>query len=96
MQMDIKEAMLAYHGTYEIGNADIRRIFGSKKSSATLAKMKKAAYEEMLKQGIAAHGYHNVNTAAAFKAWGIDITDLEKRYKTLKRLGLLENESPED
>jgi len=31
-----------------------------------------------------------VNTKSAYKAWGIDINDLEKRYAKLKKLGMME------
>jgi len=39
-------------------------------------------------KGILSYGANKVNTVIAFKVWGIDVNDLEKRIKKMKELNL--------
>lgn len=42
----------------------------------------------MIEENIYAYGMYKVNTDCAYRAWGIDIQDLEKRRNKLQKLGL--------
>ena len=59
-----------------------------KSESATTAKLKKLAKDEMINRDILSYGMHKVNTTVAYDVWGIYINDLEKRRKKLKALEL--------
>jgi len=59
-----------------------------KSESATTAKLKKLAKDEMISRDILSYGMHKVNTTVAYDVWGIDINDLEERRKKLKALEL--------
>ena len=84
---EVATAVRIYHTYPEIGTKEIEELFGG--SCNTIAKLKKRAREEMQKNGIITCHYHNVNTKAAYRAWGLNIHDLEKQYKQLKELGFL-------
>ncbi len=46
----------------------------------------KIAMEYIIENEIVRWNAKAVNTQAAFRAWGLDIDDLEKRYNKLKKL----------
>jgi hypothetical protein len=71
----------------EIGNAEIRELFGDI-SSSTVVKLKNEARELMYERNVDTYSPRNVNTKLAFEAWGIDLADAERRYMKLKTLGL--------
>ncbi|MCL2278604.1 MAG: hypothetical protein FWC20_04255, partial [Oscillospiraceae bacterium] len=83
----IDNALRIYYTHSEIGNKEITTLFG-RLSSATYAKLKKSAKEEMSKRDILSYGLNKVNTSVAFAVWGLDVADLEKRRKKLKDLNL--------
>ena len=83
----IDNALKIYYSHSEIGNKEIISLFG-RLSSATTAKLKKLAKDEMISRDILSYGMHKVNTTVAYDVWGIDINDLEKRHKKLKTLEL--------
>ncbi len=72
-----------YYEKVELANSDVREIFDVR-SSATVAKLKKIVQEKMIEQGVACWNTQRVNTAVAYQVWGLDISDLERRYKKLK------------
>ncbi len=82
---DIETAIRLYYERIELSNADIRELFGDL-SPATISKLKKKAREIMSRENIPEWSAQNVNTEAAFKAWGLDISDLERRYKKLSSI----------
>ena len=86
--VNIETALKIYYENFEIGNKEIKTLFGSI-STATIAKMKNAVYDEMLKRGILRYSYYGVNTEVAYEVWGIDVEDLERRRKKLQRLNLV-------
>lgn len=43
---------------------------------------------EMSKRNIMSYGMNRINTRTAYSAWGLDISDLERRMKKLKELNL--------
>lgn len=76
-------AIKLYYSYSELSNANIRELFG-KIAPATIVKLKKLALQKMLDKNIQLWNDHYVNTKVAFEAWGLDIEDLENRYKKLK------------
>lgn len=84
----VETAIRIYYAKPEMNNADIKELFGDM-SSATVARLKDRAKKTMLDEGIEAWGCYAVNTNAAYKAWGLDIGDLEKRYAKLKKYGMV-------
>ena len=85
--ISIDMALHIYYLHSEIGNKEIRALFG-RISGATVSKLKKAVKSEMCNRNIYSHGMYKVNTTIAYEIWGIDIVDLEKRRKKLKALEL--------
>ena len=84
----IETAIRIYYENVEIKNADIRELFGANIGGAKLVKLKKLAKEVMTERNIPSLDATAVNTAAAYEAWGLDIADLEKRWKKLRAMGL--------
>ncbi len=83
----IENALTIYYNHAELGNAEITALFG-RHSSATIARLKQMAKDEMIKRDIRSYGLHKVNTVISYSVWGIDVMDLEKRRKKLKDLEL--------
>ncbi|MDR2571238.1 MAG: hypothetical protein LBD23_13260 [Oscillospiraceae bacterium] len=83
----IDNTLKIYYENAEIGNKEIRYLFGNR-SSATISRLKKQVKNEMVKRDIPIFGANKVNTSIAFDTWGIDIQDLEKRMKKIKELNL--------
>ena len=83
----IDNALKVYYENAEIGNKEIKILFGNR-SSATVLKLKKLVKKEMIKNNIPMFNVNKINTKTAFEVWGIDIDDLENRRKKLKELSL--------
>lgn len=83
-----------FDNPYEIGNAEIKELFGTK-SSTTVCRLKRRVQEAMQKQGKKTWNSYNVNTTIAFETWGIDIDNIERLYKKQERLGLVKNDESE-
>lgn len=83
MKLDIGAAIQIYYENTEIGNSEIKRIFGC--SDSSVRKFKKKAQEEMVAKGATVWFSQNVNTRCAFSAWGLDIVELERRFGKLKK-----------
>ena len=83
----IDNALKIYYSHSELGNKEITLLFG-RLSSATIAKLKKLAKEEMVKQDKLSYGMYKINTTIAYDAWGIDVMDLESRWKKINDLKL--------
>ena len=85
--VDIDTASYIYYRYPEIGNKEIKELFGGL-GSAALTKYKKAVQEEQIKQDVKTSQLHTINTEVAYEVWGIDVAELEKRRDKLKKLGL--------
>ena len=85
--VNIDTALRIYYTYPEIGNAEIKELFGPI-SSRTAVRYKEAVKEEQTKNNIYTSQQFTVNTEIAYKVWGIDVEDLEKRRDKLKKLGL--------
>ena len=91
---DIDTTLYIYYSSYDLGAKEIRMLFGENIANSTISKLKKRAREETARQivetgkEILTETKDRVKTEPAFKAWGIDIDDLEKRRAKLMKLGM--------
>ncbi len=85
---NIDTAIRIYYKYSEIGNPEMRELFGKNVSARTLARYKQEIYERQNQLGIKNLLPHYVNTKVAYEVWGMNIEDLEKRRAKLKKLGL--------
>ena len=83
----IENAILLYYSKIELSNQDIKELFGCSDSKACDLKKKAKAYA--VANNFPALNAGGVYTKAAYEAWGLDINDLETRYKKLQKLNLL-------
>lgn len=76
-----------YYTNHELSASDIKKLF-VKPSSSSVAKLKKIAREKMVEENKTEDVFnaHNVLTECAYRAWKIDIADVEKKYERLLRL----------
>lgn len=84
---DIDTVLRIYYTYPEISTAQVKEIFPSV-SSSTLTNYKKHVKMEMAKKGVKVATRNAIDTETAFKVWGIDVQNLEKRRAKLKKLGL--------
>lgn len=82
----IDTALRIFYQYTEIGNKEIRELFGGLGSS-TLAHYKKAVREKQAEEGIVTSQLNTVDTDTAYQVWGIDVKKLEERRAKLKKLG---------
>lgn len=87
MNLNIGAALRIYYSKPEIGNADIKAMYG-RVGSATICKLKALARDTMKDNGIKTLKAYTVDTVSAFAAWGLDVPKLEKNYKKLQELKL--------
>jgi len=83
----IENALKIYYENAEIGNKEIKILFGSR-SSATISKLKNLVRSEMIKRSMPSFSAYKINSVIAYEVWGIDIKDLEKRRDKIKELSL--------
>jgi len=84
---NIETALTVYYSHAELGNAEIRKLFG-KLSPTTVARLKRIVKDQMCERDIASFGSHTVNTEIAYMVWGIDVETLERRLQKLRELQL--------
>ncbi len=82
----IETALEVYYSRPELSNSDIRLLFGEKLSSATISRLKAKVREQMAAENVPVWNSQCINTETAFKAWGLDVTNLENRLKKLREL----------
>ena len=92
-QFSIETAIELYYSQNELSNKDIMKIFGCSAGYAT--QMKRRVEERMAKENVRPVVFEakNVNCEYAFYAWGLDIDELEKKYKKLQRFRKMKGES---
>lgn len=83
----IETALKVFYENAEIGNKEIKDLFGNR-SSATISRLKKLVKVEMIKRDMPTFNAYKINTVIAYDVWGIDINDLEKCMKKIKELSL--------
>ena len=84
---DIDTAISIYYRYPEIGTKEITLLF-RKHSKSTIIRLKKIAQKNMIENNVYSIGIYKINTVCAYKAWGIDVEDLEKRRNKLQKLRL--------
>ena len=82
----IEKAIELYYSKISLNSHDIAELFGGI-SNGTVCRLRKLARIEMKNSGLPIWDSVHVNTEAAYRAWGLEISDLENRYKKLKDLG---------
>ena len=85
--VNLDETIRIYYTYPEIGNAEIKKIFGPM-GSFKMTRLKNMARVLQDEKEIKTMGQYSVNTELAFKAWGIDIAKLERSKEKLNKLGL--------
>jgi len=85
--VNIDTALKIYYSNVELGNREIKELFGQR-STTTIVRLKKAVKVEMDKRKIYSYGANRVNTKVAYEVFGIDVDDLERRRAKLKKLDL--------
>lgn len=88
---NLETAIRLYYERVELSSKDIESIFGC--SITTVTKLKCLAHEQMDKDDVPNWNARNVNTEAAFKAWGLDIGTLERNLLKLRKLKLTAKEN---
>ena len=88
---DLKTCLKIYYTCPELGSAEIKELFGVGNAMAT--EMKKPVRRKQVEENVMVLDKNCVNTELAFKMWGIDIEDIERRVKKLEKLGLCEQEA---
>lgn len=89
--VSVEVAVRVYWSYPELGNPQLEELFG-KRSPNTYSSLKKAAWEVMREDDMFSTNASRVNTDAAYRAWGLDIEDLTKRYTRLQRIGVIPKE----
>ena len=81
----LRTAIELFYTQTELGNSEITQLFG-KHSPATIVRLKKKAQQKMAELNIQSWNSNRVSTTAAYAAWGLDISDLERRYEKVRQL----------
>lgn len=84
---DISAAIRLYYEHTEIGNKDIRAIFGDM-GNGRIGRLKQLVLEAMHERGTVHYNAQYVNTEVAYDVWGINIDKLTAGRKKLQQLGL--------
>lgn len=88
---DIGEAISLYYSRVELQREDIRRLFvgrsgtGSSISDSRVSELVRAARVLQIEESVPHWSAFGVNTVCAFRAWGMDIAELEERFEKLTR-----------
>lgn len=85
---DISKAVELYYSRAQLDSDDVSELFGGV-SRSTVCHLKQKARNLMKEKGLPIWDSKHVETKAAFEAWGLDIEDLEKRFKKLRALGFI-------
>ncbi len=84
---DVDTAIRLYYSKTEIGNADIKKLFGNL-GQARISKLKQLVISEMRERDTVRYNALCVNTEVAYDVWGINIDKLTAGRKKLQQLGL--------
>ena len=75
-----KTALDIYYTRLQLNNQDIAELFGNHAQS-TISALKRIARDYMIENNILLYNSRDVNTKAAYAAWGIDIVEIERLYR---------------
>ncbi len=84
---NIDTALRIFYQYPEIGTREIMELFQTC-SKSTVSRLKRLAHNRMVEDDVYSHSLYKVHTGSAYKAWGIDIEDLERRRNKLRKLQL--------
>lgn len=84
---DVDTAIRLYYSKTEIGNADIKKLFGNL-GQARISKLKQLVISEMRERDTVRYNALCVNTEVAYDVWGIDIKRLERGIERLNKLNI--------
>ena len=84
--VDIETAVVMYYNKLALRNDDIRALFGANICRARICKLKEMARQVMYDENMMSLDDTSVRTEAAYKAWGLDIADLERRLHKLRKI----------
>ena len=79
---NLETAIRVFYEKHEIGTKEIIELFGNIASS-TACKLKDIARELQCEENVKTWQSHSVNTKCAYRAWGLDIEDMDYRLKKL-------------
>lgn len=82
---NVETAVLTYYAKVSLSNRDIKDLFGNI-SSSTVYKLKLKAKAQQEEDERMSYNSSTVNTESAYKAWGLDIDELERRLTKLRKL----------
>lgn len=83
LKRSISELVDIYDTRLELGNAELRKIFGERISTATIAQLKRKV--RAAQGDLPVMGTHAIRTDVAYKVWGIDIAELHKRAEYARK-----------
>ncbi len=89
---DLGVAVRMYYEKQMLSSKDILTLFGGKHGSATIQRLKNMAKDKMIEDNVCVWNAAMVDTETAFKAWGLDIANLERRYAKLQKYGFTGSE----
>lgn len=81
---NIETAVKIYYTYPELGTEEVVRLFGCSTSSAT--RLKKQARNQQMIEGVTSFSSSNVNTKIAYKVWGLDIAEMERRMLRYRKI----------
>ncbi len=82
---NVETAVLTYYAKVSLSNKDIKDLFGNI-SSSTVYKLKLKAKAQQEEDERMSYNSSTVDTESAYKAWGLDIDELERRLTKLRKL----------
>lgn len=74
-----------YYECFEVGNPELREIFGGRAGKSKLWQIKKDVKKLMVEKEIMPIFASNVNTKVLYEYLGLDIDDIERRVKKLRK-----------
>lgn len=87
MNFDLETAIEMYYSQNELTTKDIQRLFGC--AACTASALKKRVKEAVAtldkSERPLVFEAKNVNTEYAFRVWGLDVNEMEDKYKKLQR-----------
>lgn len=82
----LEVAIRLYYERVELSTKDISELFVC--SATTVSALKRLALEQMERDEVPRWSVRNVNTEAAYRAWGLDIAVMERNLRKLRALKL--------
>lgn len=85
IDFNIEAALELYYSQNELSNTNIKQIFGC--SNSGVNKLKRKVWEKMAEENVRPLVFDskNLNVEYAFRVWGLNVDELEKKYKRLQK-----------